>query len=1579
MQRLVFIIILICSLNRLAAQCPTVSITGSRCADGTDITASVSPSPFTIIWYRNNNILQQSRTFWSDTGKVVAGGQGGGFFGNQLLFPSGITLLGTDFLISDRGNNRIQRWPDGSGFASGTYAGGTGTGNLLNQLNNPGKIYLSPSGALFVVDTENDRVIRFNSPNSNGIIVAGNNGRGNGNDQLNSPEGVFVDAGNNVYVADKNNHRIMLWAAGATTGVRLFGNGIAGDSLHQLNSPRDIYGDSGNQFYIADGLNNRVIRFTSGYATGSVVAGGRGSGAAANQLNEPNDIEIDGLGNLVIADMGNHRIQMWGIGASAGVTIAGDATGAGGFSLTRLQNPAAFCFDANRNLYVVDRQNFRIMQFRFNPINLKLSIKQGGVYNAVVTSFGGCTVSSNSISVDSTPIISVTGTTTICNGASTTLTANGGSAYTWSPATGLNTTSGATVTASPSATTTYTVSSTSSNGCTGSSNITVNVVTGTGIVIGLTGPQCAGDSNLVASFSTSPSQLVWYRNNIKIRTDVSVWNDTGRIVAGGNGTGTELTKTDKPTGIAVDAAGNVYVAERENYRVTRWAPGAVIGDVVAGATGTGGGGIQVNYPVKVFIDRAGNFYVVEKNGHRVQRFTPGNPAGTIVAGNGTQGKGNNQLNSPEGVFVDASGGVYVADGGNNRIQYWAPPYTTGINLLGDTISGFQRNQFNSPRAVTVDAAGNIYVADGLNHRILQFAPGNKNAAAIYGGNGAGNRLDQLNEPNDVQVDAYGNIYIADMNNHRVVRWGSGALSGVNIAGNQFGIAGFQYNQLQNPSGIFIDEKSNLYVADRQNLRVMRFGSTPVNPTLKADAPGQYYVTASSAGGCGVNSNTVNVNGIGAITVAGNTNICLGDSTTLTARGSNNYTWTPSLGLNKTNDSIVIAKPTVNTTYTIRSAGTGTNCVAQTNVTVTVGAPLKIDITGPNCLGGDSLSVNITPPPISLLWRRGNDTLFTTSVGLSKNSVVTAGAQGKGFQLNQLDNPEGLIVYSDGSFAVTDANNYRVMRYPANSVSGTNGTILVGGQGEGSNANQLNYPTGMHRDAAGNLYVIDQRQNRVQKFAPNSTTGETVAGFGGKGTALDQLDTPSDLWVDNAGTIFISDSKNHRIVKYPAGAKTATLVAGGKGAGKNADQLNEPTGIWVDNTTGNVFIADKNNHRIMFYGPGNSVGGRILGKDTLGTDLSSFTNPNDVLFYNNAVYVTDQGNNRIMRFNYSGGFNLSTVGEVVAGNANGKAGFGANELNQPATILFDDRFNLWVVDKGNLRILRYDFQLIPMPNKISATVSGNYTVTATGTGGCTMTSAPFVVKNGTIPAPPAVTEANVCRLQSSPLINVRGTNLLWYTSETSGTGSAVQPAINTNSAGTVTLWVSQTNAAGCESPRARARVNVLSLPRATLKANSTTNLIPGTKTKLFVESNLPLLNSYRWFKNNTALFNATDSLWVQFSDIGKYQVRIKDLNTCEDTTNSLQIVMGQLDSAIALYPNPVKDIAYVYFSGKQGSTMYITVSSLNGRVYMQERVNITSSITQYPLVVRDLYPGLYIVTITNAEGRRVGSSQIIKMR
>lgn len=1578
MQRLIFITILICSLYKVGAQCPTVNITGARCADGTDITATVSPVPFTIIWYRNSTILQQSRAFWSDTGKVVAGGQGGGFFGNQLLFPSGVALLGKDLLISDGGNNRIQLWPEGASFAT-SYAGGTGTGAALNQLNSPGKIFLSATGALYVVDTENDRIIRFNSPNSNGVVVAGNNGRGNANNQLNNPEGVFVDGANNLYVADKNNHRIMFWPAGSVTGSRLYGTGIAGDSLHQLNSPRDVFVDANNQIFVADGLNHRILKFNQGNSTGTVAAGGRGSGAAANQLYEPNDIEIDATGNLIIADMGNHRIQMWGIGAAAGVTIAGDATGAGGFSLTRLQNPAAFCFDANRNLYVADRQNFRIMQFKFNPINLKLPIKQGGVYNAVVTSYGGCTVSSNNITVDSTPIISVTGNTTICNGASTTLTASGGSTYTWSPATGLNTTSGESVNASPTATTTYTVSSTSTNGCTGTINITVNVVTGTGIVIGLTGPQCAGDSNLVANFSSSPSQLVWYRNNIKIRTDVSVWNDTGRIVAGGNGTGVELNKTDKPTGVAVDAAGNVYVAERENYRVTRWAPNAVVGEVVAGATGVGGGGIQVNFPVKVFIDKGGSLYVVEKNGHRIQRFTPGSPTGTIVAGNGIAGKASNQLNSPEGVYVDASGGVYVADGGNNRIQYWAPPYTNGINLLGDTVSGFQRNQLNSPRAVTVDASGNIYVADGLNHRILQFAPGNKNASAIYGGNGAGNRLDQLNEPNDVQVDVYGNVYIADMNNHRVVRWGQGASSGVNIAGNQFGIGGFQYNQLQNPSSIFIDANSNLFVADRQNLRVMRFSSTPVRSTLKADAPGQYYVTASSAGGCGVNSNTVNVNGIAAITVTGNTNICLGDSTILTARGSNNYTWTPSTGLNKTNDSIVVAKPSVNTTYTIRSASTGTNCVAQTNVTVRVGSPLKVDITGPNCLGGDSLAVNITPAPISLLWKRGNDSLFVTSVGLSKNAIIAAGAQGKGFLANQFDNPENLIVYNDGSFAVSDANNYRVMRFPANSVSGTNGTILVGGQGEGTANNQLNYPTGMHRDAAGNLYVIDQRAHRVQKFAPNSTAGETVAGFGGKGTALDQLDTPWDLWVDGAGNIFISDSKNHRIVKYAAGAKTGTVVAGGKGAGNGSDQLNEPTGIWVDNSTGNLFIADKNNHRIMFYGPGNSIGGRILGKDTAGTDLSSLNTPNDVLFYNNAIYVTDQGNNRIMQFNYSGGFNLSTVGIVVAGNANGVAGSGLNELNQPSTILFDDRFNLWVVDKGNLRILRYDFQLISMPNKLLAKTGGDYTVTATGGGGCTVISAPFTVKNGTIPVPPSVTEASVCKLQPLPAINVAGTNLLWYTSEISGTGSSIQPSINSSSVGTQTLWVTQTNAAGCESPRAKARINILPLPRATLKANPTTALIPGTKTKLFIESNLPLLNNYRWFKNNTAIFNSTDSLFVQFSDIGQYQVRVKDLNTCEDTTNSLKIVTAQLDSAIALYPNPVRDIAYVYFSGKQGSTMYVTVTSLNGRVYLQERINLTNSIVQYPLVVRDLFPGLYIVTVTNAEGKRVGSSQVIKMR
>jgi hypothetical protein len=130
----------------------------------------------------------------------------------------------------------------------------------------------------------------------------------------------------------------------------------------------------------------------------------------------------------------------------------------------------------------------------------------------------------------------------------------------------------------------------------------------------------------------------------------------------------------------VDGSGNIYVADYNNNRIQKWAPGATSGTTVAGGNGAGSGDNQLNRPFGVFVDGSANVYVADLANNRIQKWAPGAASGTTVAGGNGAGSGANQLDLPFSVFVDGSANVYVADRANNRIQKFSPPPTlTGLS------------------------------------------------------------------------------------------------------------------------------------------------------------------------------------------------------------------------------------------------------------------------------------------------------------------------------------------------------------------------------------------------------------------------------------------------------------------------------------------------------------------------------------------------------------------------------------------------------------------------------------------------------------------------------------------------------------------------------------------------------------------------------------------------------------------------------------------------------------------------------------------------------------------------------------
>ena len=305
-----------------------------------------------------------------------------------------------------------------------------------------------------------------------------------------------------------------------------------------------------------------------------------------------------------------------------------------------------------------------------------------------------------------------------------------------------------------------------------------------------------------------------------------------------------------PRGVALDAAGNLYIADSSNNRVRKVTPGGTIttaaGNGQFGYSGDGGPATSATIvqPYAVALDGAGNLYIADYGNNRIRKVTPGGTIST-VAGNGTFGAAGDggpatsaNLNRPYSVAVDTAGNLYIADFGNQRIRKVTPG---GIisTVAGNGGTGFSGDggpaisaQLNSPWGVAVDSAGNLYIADNQNNRIRKVTPGGTistvagNGTIGFSGDGGPATSARLSNPRGVLVDSAGNLYIGDSFNHciRKVTPG-GTISTVAGLGGNPGFSGDNgpatSAELTYPEGMALDAAGNLYIADSTNHRVRK--------------------------------------------------------------------------------------------------------------------------------------------------------------------------------------------------------------------------------------------------------------------------------------------------------------------------------------------------------------------------------------------------------------------------------------------------------------------------------------------------------------------------------------------------------------------------------------------------------------------------------------------------------------------------------------------------------------------------------------------------------------------------------------
>jgi sugar lactone lactonase YvrE len=301
-------------------------------------------------------------------------------------------------------------------------------------------------------------------------------------------------------------------------------------------------------------------------------------------------------------------------------------------------------------------------------------------------------------------------------------------------------------------------------------------------------------------------------------------------------------------GIAVDAAGNVYVSDSGNHKIRKITPTGVVTTLVGGGgsgyNGSGsadGTGTAANFntPGGVAVDSIGNIYVADSGNHKIRKITPAGVV-TTLAGSGAAGSANGtgasaSFRSPSSVAVDASGNVYVADIGNNKIRIISPAgvVTTFQQGVGSNDSEDMDVQY--PAGIAVGASGNVYIASSNNHRIIGLGNNAMNLGDGYQDvqQGPGRFLDSrsssgvagsLNYPSGVAVDSSGNVYVADTGNF-AIRKGSNdpyrlfTLAGCGISGSQDGVG--SQAMFSDPRAVAVDSSGNVYVADGRKIRKIK--------------------------------------------------------------------------------------------------------------------------------------------------------------------------------------------------------------------------------------------------------------------------------------------------------------------------------------------------------------------------------------------------------------------------------------------------------------------------------------------------------------------------------------------------------------------------------------------------------------------------------------------------------------------------------------------------------------------------------------------------------------------------------------
>lgn len=639
---------------------------------------------------------------------------------------------------------------------------------------------------------------------------------------------------------------------------------------------------------------------------------------------------------------------------------------------------------------------------------------------------------------------------------------------------------------------------------------------------------------------------------------VSTFAGSGRRGYSGDGGAATQAQLSAPAGVAIDSAGNLYVADLGNNAVRKIDTDGNINTVTLPD-------VTLGQPSSVAVDGGGNLYIVDADNSCVRKLSTNNvvssAAGTC-GGGGYGGDGGPApdawLSVPSGVAVDTAGNLYISEYNSNRIRKVTASDGKIATMAGTGVSGSSGDgaaatsaKLNNPRDVSVDADGNVYIADTGNHRIRKInnqgtittiaGSGQLNFGG-FSGDGAAAVAADLNSPFGVAVDASGNVYVSDTNNNRLRKVTASDGKIATIAGNgllSYGGDGLSASLalFSNPSSVAIDAAGNTYIADGSNNVIRKIDSSGRVSTVAGTGSYGYSGDGAAATAAQLNSpQAVAVDAVGNLYIADSNNMVIrkvdSQGKITTVAGNNSFGYSGDGGL---------------------------------ATAAALGNPI-------------SLAINATGE----LYIVDNANNVVRKVDGSGKITTVAGSGQPGYSgddglatLATLTNPRGLAFDAAGNLYIADSQNNTVRKVDGSGkITTVAGTNTWGNSGDGGQATAatLGNPTGLAFDVNGNLYIADTDNSVIRRVDGNglisTVAGNGNGGYSGDGAAALQamLNSPLGLAFDANGNLYIADAGNN-VVRQVGGVGALALSG-------VSDSFTTPANTPV---SGNLLSNDRGNN------------------------------------------------------------------------------------------------------------------------------------------------------------------------------------------------------------------------------------------------------------------------------------------------------------------------------------------------------------------------------------------------------------------